>query len=315
MASSTGIFENRIAAEDRERLRNYFGSYGYLCSGTSFSSLYMWRDINRFTWEIIGDYLCIEGLSHLELEQDEEVHFMMPPMTRTGAYDEASLARTVEAARRKFEEAGVRFTVRLVPGHMLDMMRRACPGMTFSEDRPNYDYIYETADFLEFRGRKLHSKKNHLNHFLKNHEWEAEPVRPEMTDEIMEFIRAFNAKKDIPEEEMKFLLMEETAMEDAIRNMDAIGCTGCVIRIGGRIEALAFGARLGDDTVVEHIEKANREYNGLYQLVLREFCRMVSRGAKYINREEDMGLGNLRQMKLSYHPCLLLDKYIGEIDA
>ena len=311
-----GIFANKIAIEDRQTLAEYFASFRYMCSGTSFSSLYMWRNINEFTWEIIGEYLCIEGLSHLELEHDEEVHFMMPPMTRTGSYDEEALAEAIRLAREKFEKAGVRFTIRLVPGHMLDMIKRVSPGITFEEDRPNYDYIYETEKFLTFSGRKLHSKKNHLNYFLKNYEWELEPLRSEMTDDIMEFIRRFNRDKDIPPEEMKFLIMEEEAMADALRNMDRLGCMGCVIYIDGQIEAAAFGGWLGDDTIVEHIEKADHRYRGLYQLVLREFSRMArDRGATYINREEDMDLDNLRQMKLSYHPCLLLDKYIGEIDT
>ncbi len=311
-----GIFANKISIDDKERLAGYFDSFRYLCSGTSFSSLYMWRNVNEFTWEIIGDYLCIEGLSHLELEEDREVHFMMPPMTETGSYDEEALAETIRLAREKFERAGVPFTIRLVPGHMLEMIRRASPGMTFEEDRPNYDYIYETDSFLEYRGRKLHSKKNHLNYFLKNYDWQLESLRPEMTDEIMAFIRRFNRDKDIPPEEMKFLIMEEDAMEDALRSMDRLGCIGCIIRIDGKIEALAFGGWLGNDTIVEHIEKANHRFRGLYQLVLREFSRMaLDRGAGFINREEDMDLDNLRKMKSSYHPCLLLDKYIGEIDT
>ena len=54
-----GIFKNKIKLEDKETLRDYFDSYDYECSGASFSSLYMWRNINEFTWQIIGDYLCV----------------------------------------------------------------------------------------------------------------------------------------------------------------------------------------------------------------------------------------------------------------
>lgn len=310
-----GIFKNKIKLEDKETLRDYFDSYDYECSGASFSSLYMWRNINEFTWQIIGDYLCVEGLSHLELEDGDEVHFMMPPMTATGTYDPEKLRLTIEEARSIFEDAGVNFTIRLVPGHMLELIRSAAPFMEYSEDRPNFDYVYETMKFTEFRGRALHSKRNHLNYFRKTYRYECVDLKPEMTEDIMEFIRRFNSHKDIPESEMKFLRMEEDAMEDVFRNIALLGCEGCAVLIEGRIEAIALGGWLGSNTIVEHIEKANTEYRGLYQQVLSEFCSRLSGRAEYINREEDMDLDNLRQMKLSYKPVKLLDKYIGETTA
>lgn len=309
------IFENEFEIEHREVLRDYFDSYEYMCSGASFSSLYMWRNINDFTWEIIGDYLCIEGLSHLELESNEEVHFMMPPMTATGDYDPDKLRESIKLAREKFEGSGVKFTIRLVPGHMLDMIKKACPDMTFEVDRPNYDYIYETKRLIDYSGRKLHRKKNHFNYFKRTYQYECLPIRPDMTDNIMEFVSWFNRNKDIPPEEMKFLLMEEEAMRDVFTNIDAIGCIGCTILIEGKIQAIALGGWLGENTIVEHIEKANSNYRGLYQVVLSEFCNMASSRATYINREEDMDLDNLREMKLSYRPVQVLDKYLGTINT
>ena len=45
--------------------RDDLNGYEYDTSGLSFSALYMWRDINEFCFEIIGDYMCISGISHL----------------------------------------------------------------------------------------------------------------------------------------------------------------------------------------------------------------------------------------------------------
>ena len=69
--------------------------------------------------------------------------------------------------------------------------------------------------------------------------------------------------------------------------------------------------RLGTKMITEHVEKANVEYRGLYQAINNEFCKHVAGWAKYINREEDMGIPNLRKAKLSDRPCRLLEKYIG----
>ena len=107
------------------------------------------------------------------------------------------------------------------------------------------------------------------------------------------------------------LKMEEEAMRDVFENIEAVGYSAGAIRIDGKIEALAVGGQLGGNTITEHVEKANVNYRGLYQAINNEFCKHVASRAKYINREEDMGIPNLRKAKLSYRPCKLLEKYIA----
>lgn len=305
------MFENRITIENREILEEYLNGYEYKTSGLSFSAQYMWRDINMFSWEIIGDYMCIAGISHLELEDGIILPFMFPPLTRTGEYDRESLRETIFRAKEIFEQKGQPFSLRLVPFHMMEIIKEACPEISFKDDRPNYDYIYLTQDLIDLKGRAYHSKKNHLNYFLKTYEYEYVEMTSDMADDAMEFIAEFNARKEVPEHEMEMLKMEEQAMEDVFRNLEKVGYSAGAILIDGKIEAIAIGGQLGKNTITEHVEKANVNYRGLYQAINNEFCRHVASRAKYINREEDMGIPNLRKAKLSYKPVKLLEKYIG----
>lgn len=305
------MFENRITIEDREILEEYLNGYDYKTSGLSFSAQYMWREINRFSWEIIGDYMCIAGISHLELEDGIILPFMFPPLTRNGKYDKESLRETIFAAKAKFEAAGQPFSLRLVPFHLMEIIKEACPEMSFRDDRPNYDYIYLTEDLINLKGRTFHSKKNHLNYFKKTYEYEYVELTSDMADDAMRFIAEFNARKEVPAHEMEMLKMEEQAMDDVFRNLEAVGYSAGAILIDGKIEAVAIGGQLGRNTVTEHVEKANVEFRGLYQAINNEFCKHVASCAKYINREEDMGIPNLRKAKLSYKPVKLLEKYIG----
>ena len=93
-------------------------------------------------------------------------------------------------------------------------------------------------------------------------------------------------------------------------NLDKVGFLSGAIRIGGKIEALSIGGRLGTKTVTVHVEKANTEYRGLYQAINNEFCKAMASNVKRINREEDMGIPGLRKAKLSYNPVKLIEKYI-----
>lgn len=305
------MLENRITIENRPILEEYLNGFDYRTAGLSFTSLYMWRDINHFSWQIIGDYLCISGISHLELEDGIILPFLFPPLTRTGVYDPEKLHATLHQAKEIFESQGQPFSIRLIPMHMLDYVRHSCPGeMKYIDDRPNYEYLYLLQDLINLSGRGYHSKKNHLNYFKNNYEYEYVPLTSDMTEEAMDFIREFNARKDVPDNERVLLEMEARAMEDVFRNIESVGYMAGAIRIGGKIEAIAIGGRLNKNTIVEHVEKANIEYRGLYQVINNEFCKSVGANYKFINREEDMGIPNLRKAKLSYKPVKLIETYI-----
>lgn len=305
------IFENEITLGNRPILDEYMNSYEYKTSGLSFSSMYMWRNINLFQWDIIGDYMCVTGLSHLELEDGISLPFLFPPLTRTGTYEKESLRETIYRCKEIFEKKGYPFSLRLVPIHMLDMIKEACPEIEFEDDRPNYDYIYLTEDLKNLKGRAYHGKKNHLNYFKKNFEYEYVPMTSDMADDAMRFISEFNARKEIPAHEMELLKMEERAMDDVFRNLEVAGYRAGAILIDGKIQALAVGGKLGKETITEHVEKANINYRGLYPAINNEFCIHIASEAKYLNREEDMGIENLRKAKLSYKPVQILEKYIG----
>ena len=304
------MFENQITLESRPLLEKYLKSFEYKSSGLSFTSLYMWRNINLFSWQVIGDYLCISGLSHLETEKEE--YFFFPPLTGNGIYETTELKKTILEAKRIFEKKGQPFSIRLLPYHMIPIIEEAFPGeFQFIEDRPNYDYIYLTQDLINLTGRKYNKKRNHLNYFHEHYQYEYVPLPSAMAEEAMVFIQEFNERKKLPEHEMKLLKMEEIAMEDAFHNIERVGYRSGALLIDGKIQALSIGGDLWHDTIVVHVEKANAEYRGAYQAINNEFCKHEALHVKFINREEDMDIQGLREAKLSYRPIELLKLYIG----
>ena len=305
------MFDNEISIANRDILEQYLNGYEYKTSGLSFSAQYMWREINKFSWDMVGDYMCISGISHLELEDGIELPFMFPPLTSTGEYDKESLRETIFKSKEYFEKKGQAFSLRLVPFHVMEIIKEAVPEMHFVDDRPNYDYIYLTQELIDLKGKSFHSKKNHLNYFKKTYEYEYVEMTSAMADDAMKFISDFNKRKEVPAHEMEMLKMEEQAMEDVFNNIENVGYSAGAILIDGKIEAIAIGGKLGKKTITEHVEKANIEFRGLYQAINNEFCKNVAANAKYINREEDMGIPNLRKAKLSYKPVKLIEKYIG----
>ncbi len=303
-----GIFKNRITIEDKDFLEKYLRGCEHGTSGLSYTSLYMWRNVSDVSWELIGDYLCIAGWAGGEDVATSQM--MFAPLSCSGSFDSKALRETIYEARRRFEEGGCDFQLMLVPEGLKEELEKACPGeLTFSEDRDNFDYVYEISDLVSLSGREHHAKKNHLNYFKSHYEYTYEELKPEQSDEILEFVQKFNEHKDVDPEEKDMLEMEKSTMRDVFGHMQEVGYFGGVIRIDGQIEAFCVGGALDDSVVVEHIEKANRDYRGLYQLINNEFAKDISSRFRYMNREEDMGLENLRKAKLSLKPAYLVKKY------
>lgn len=304
------MLKNKITIESRPILEKFLGGFDYNTSGISFSSLYMWRDINNFCWQKIGDYICLSGLSHLEVDKQEP--FLFPPLTNNGKYDAASLRETIYEAKKIFEAKGFEFGIRLMPKQMIEIIEQACPGeMNFLDDRPNYDYVYSKQSLIELKGRSLHSKKNHLNYFFNNYSYEYVTLTSSMTEQAMKFIEEFNARKNLSEHEMKLLEMEERAMLHVFQNLEEVGYLAGAIIIDGKIEALSIGGQINKNTVTVHVEKANTDFRGIYQAINSEFCKHMPEQITLVNREEDMDIMNLRKAKLSYKPIWLEENYIG----
>ncbi len=305
------MLKNRITLESRKEMTPYLEAFRHETSGLSFTSLYMWREENDFEYEICGDYLCISAVSYLK--SDNYSRFLMPPLPLSGSYDTKSLRECLLHMKEIFNANGSDFSVRLVPQSIRTEIEKALPEMEWFDDRPNYDYVYDRKEIEELKGKRFHAKKNYVNSFSKNYEYTYEDIDSSMADEIMDFIAFFVERKELNEEDRKLLLMEEEATRDVFENFEKAGFTGGAIRVDGKVVAIAVCGKTGSDTVVEHIEKADKDYRGLYPTMLNELAKHLPEDISYINREEDMDLENLRKAKLSFKPCRLIEKYIGKM--
>lgn len=304
------MLENSFKVKDKDFLDQYLIGFDYKTSGLTFTSLLMWQDLNHFRYEIVDDLLCISGNSHLEVNKPEP--FLFPPLTKTGDYDLEKLSSVIDIVRQRFESNGYLFSIRLLPFHMIDIIEKAKPNqMEFISDRPNYDYVYKSIDLMELKGRKYHSKRNHLNHFKSHFSYEYVNLRPEMADECIALNAKLNDDKFIDPKEMELLKMEEKALITAFENFDEAGYIGGAIKINGEVEAFTMGGPLGKKSISVHVEKANHQIRGLYQAINNEFCKANANYVKYVNREEDMGLAGLRKAKMSYRPFKYIEKYVA----
>lgn len=189
--------------------------------------------------------------------------------------------------------------------------KRLCDmGFEVHETAERFDYIYESQKLSTLSGKKLAAKRNHINAFLSDGQWHTAPITSENVSELYEFNRKWcknycGAMNSSLEHEM-------CAVQQGLDNFEALGFSGLILYKNGEICAYSYGESINADTFCVHVEKADTEVRGAYQMINREFVRTYCTDYTYVNREDDAGDEGLRRAKLSYCPTELGKKFKKE---
>lgn len=283
--------------EDRKWMRPYLSQSGNMGSESAFGTLFLWSEsyyskVSRYKDHLL---LCSGG----------PFHSYNLPLGGEDPY-EAVEALISDAREREFP-----FKMWGVTKQGVEELEKRYPGrFVFQLDRDGSDYIYNAEDLIRLSGRKFHGKRNHLAQFDREYNWSYEDITHENMDDCREVARRWceaNGGCDKMEEGAG---NERCALRKAFKYYDELELGGGLIRIDGKAVAFTIGEEINPSTYLLHFEKALDGYNGLYAAINHEYASRHLTGYRYINREEDMGLEGLRRAKLSYHPALLLEKYL-----
>lgn len=224
----------------------------------------------------------------------------------------------VEEMEQDAAERGVEFRLICVTTEMIEELDRLFPGKyRYQDDRDSFDYIYAVDKLSDLVGKKLQAKRNHINRFVENNpDWTAEPVTPENMPQCIEVERLWKldaaAETVSGSEEEADQKAEDVALYMAMRDFEALGLQGILIRAGGQPVAFALGKQASAESYNIHFEKANADIQGSYAIVNREYARFIRETCptvQWINREDDMGVEGLRRAKESYRPDFMIEKH------
>lgn len=178
------------------------------------------------------------------------------------------------------------------------------------EQRDYFDYIYLSENLSLLKGRKLHSKKNHVNSFMKKFTYTVEDITEDNLKECLEFSHRWHMQNESTQQ----LEAERQVIDCAFSKFGKLNYRGIIIRVGGDIVAYALGEPMADGkTFCVHFEKASPDFPQAYAAVNKLFADRLTGEFIYINREDDAGVEGLRKAKLSYQPEYLLKKYYAKV--
>ena len=257
----------------------------------AFSSLCLWNDLYHQELAFFGGRVVVR------FGREGDRHYLFPR-------GEGDLAPVVEQLMA--EEPKLSFAA--VPEAECEALLSAFPDrFEMVETRDVADYIYAALSLATLSGKKLHGKRNHINAFSAAHAWHISPLSPADHTACLAITDAWGEGREV-----QSVAAERQAILTALRHFDTLDLRGAVLYVEGEAVAFTVGAMITPDTLCVHVEKTLPDFQAAYPLINREFVRMMMAefpALEWVNREDDMGLENLRAAKLSYRPQKLLRKF------
>jgi hypothetical protein len=275
-----------IGLEDEKCLTEFIARYPSEACEISFGNIFIWRHFDHSKVTTINSNLCI-----LCEPPSEPAYFLQPIGVNR-------LQETIEVC--------LSFAPRLsrIPE---SFAARHCSGLKGELDCNNFDYVYLAEDLIYLKGKKYDGKRNRIRKFERSHNYRYLRLsRDHLDDCRLVFEKWLETKAS---SDGAFLNAWRHVIQEALMYFKELGFIGGVIEIEGRIVAFSIGEKLTSDTAVIHIEIIDPDYEGLPQLINREFIKNEWADYPFINREQDMGIPGLRRAKTSYYPHHLVKKY------
>ncbi len=176
-----------------------------------------------------------------------------------------------------------------------------------------HDYVYRFEDLAYLKGNRYSKKRNLINQFNRcfanRGQVILEPITPATVPECEEFLDRWCEERACEGDSEDELGCERQAIINSMAHLERFELDSLLLRLDGKISAMAITARLTDKMGVMHFQKAFAHVKGLYQYFDQQCAQRLFRGYDLINKESDMGLAGLIQAKKSYHPIRKIRSY------
>lgn len=294
-----------LQLEDKAAVNEVLLPLGRNDSALGFANLYSLT-------EKYGTQICLEDgvLFVRQLERVPNAMAYYPPLgTQDLASDVRKLMAVSTAKGRELRLVGLSTEEK-------ERLERDLPDVfEFSADRDFADYLYRTETIAAYKGPGLAKKRRETNKFFQLYGSEAsfEPIRLDRMDELRAYQqRWFETSRRRGTDEHPLELEHRKILLDMDRFWE-LDLEGILLRIGGLVEGYAYGSVLPGGAFDVMVLKGNLDYRFVWRALLRELARFCVGKAAYLNLEEDLGLPGLRENKLSYQPCALMEKHQGRL--
>lgn len=274
-----------LTINDYNEIVPYLDKANYKGYNSNFITMMMWNHEYHIQYETHPNFMVM-------LHHYKDILFWAMPFCEEAYYKEAIEYMIDYSKQHQFEfmiDCAIEdFVVKIKPLFKDKLLYERTPY--------NDDYIYDRKKLETMSGKKMQKKRNHYNAFVKAY--------PDFEYRELDNIEDFDMIVQclIRWERDQSALSESTTSEirgimTLLSYQNQLDFKAAGIFIDGEMEAFTIASMLKHQTIQIHVEKANKDIRGLYPAILKHLLENSYPDALYVNREEDMGLENLRDRK------------------
>lgn len=288
---------HQTTLEDKEWMLPILKESSTLSSSATFGSAFVWQseykiEVCRYKDFLLSAYLYQPGV-----------------MNFTYPVGKGDVKEAVEFVFTTAKERGLKPAVTCMGKYQAKEMERLYPSAFKTENKRDIaEYIYLADDLAYLRGRKFHSKRNHIKNFKENYNWSYEPITKSNIDDAFSVAKQWCVEHGC--ESGDEYAGERCALKKTFAHFEALKMRGAIVYVDKKPIAMAIGEEVSPDCFVVHFEKAVGEIQGGFAAINNLFALELAQQYTFINREEDLGIEGMRKAKLSYKPIILLEKIV-----
>lgn len=293
-----------IELKDKDIINSFLSKQNYRASDLCFTNLYSWG--KKFDTQ----YAANDEWLFIRFRDNNNRNSYLKPIGN------GNIKGAVNMIMDDHKQFDTIFQIRGLTPKMIGEIETAMPGVfNYKFNRSVSDYIYTTEKLIHLKGKKLQSKRNHINRFKRENKWKYHTLtgNPALVKECRQMLDKWMQVNK--EDKDPSLVYDDFATNLMLENFELLDLKGGLICVNNKIAAFSIGEQLTEDTFIVHVEKAFTNIHGAYNIINQQFIENEAAEFTYVNREEDMGIENLRNTKLSYQPDIILEKFNARLKS
>lgn len=282
--------------QDFQQLQSLFKQYNDHDFNSNICTWIMWNHVYDLYFEVHEHFTLL--LIHME-----GVWEWLMPLCETEYRKEALKAMAAYSQEHQFP---------FVLCEAIDEFKRWCIKenypFVYQRERERDDYVYDIAQHRDLSGKKMQKRRNHYNAFIKENSgnYVYESLQPSQFEEIDAFLEDWkNNHSHIQDIENELI-----GIRRLLADYEQLPLLGGILRINDKIEGFILASPIDDELVQIHVEKVNHEVRGLSVAILKCFLESLPESYIKMDREDDLGLPELRKAKMDMHPVYRIKRFV-----
>jgi len=290
-----------LILKDKSLFQGFLNSSRHQLAVYAFENIYIWKALFKIHWALIDQNLCVF------LRDKTGCFLYLPPLGKGRSL------RAIGASFRIMDSFNANKSISRIE-NIEEGDLRFYRKLGFKLIDKSCDYLCSRTDLVELRGNKFKSKRASYNYFIKHYPFEYLDFTPKYRRDCLDLYDFWARQKQETSQDKLYQGMIQDSrdcLELLLKDYCSLGLSGKVVKVAERVTALTLGFPINPGTFCVLYEITDLSIKGLAQFIFRQFARDL-KGYRYINIMDDSGLGNLKKVKLSYHPVKAVMAYIAQ---